>query len=87
MPFHVVSCDLTRSHRLELMGSGIWGIEGCHHSTCNCRWCLYMWVHSPTQCDKHYQLIADIVKGLALQTKLSFHGTKVITIILHGVFR
>jgi len=58
MSFHAVSCELIRSCRLEPMGSSIQGIEGCHHSTCDCRWCLYTGVHSSTQCNKHYQLIA-----------------------------
>jgi len=59
--FGVISCELTRSGRLESMGSSIQGIEGCHHSICNCRWCLYPRIHSPTQCNKHYQLITDII--------------------------
>jgi len=47
-PFCVVPCELTRSHRLESMDSSIQGVEGCHHSICDCRWCLYTGIHSST---------------------------------------
>jgi len=84
MSFGVVSCELTRSRRLELMGSSIWGIEGCHHSICDCRWCLYTGIYSSTQCDKHYQLIMDIVN--ISKIALSMHWFGLIT-YLHEVWK
>jgi len=87
MSFHAISYELTRSHRPESMGSSIQGIEGVPPQHLQLQVVPYRRVYSSTQCNKYYQLIADIVKRLALQTKLSFHGTKAITIILHGIFR